>query len=315
MDSLKLSAPTLQWLADGGHLTVSPGSPLNALVRGPKRGDEERRAAVERELTANGIAFGAPSTAAQADALKEGLGILAQPEALVRIMAMLPEQPVAAFGVMVRGNRACRFTVDGDTVGVTPAWDMDAMASSLAEELKYEGPLAKQEALFWPSAIKLLSYLWQDSQDPTKALSRKDALSRMAGAGSPDDLQKTLDELLRTGFLEAQADDVRIPERLQPWLKLAWSGHAFQVEYLPLEAGASLEKALETTGDLMVFLGPPGQRVLNFPIVGEGVAQRTEGGKPVEDKLLRFCTLPQEAMQQALRILLRLEKTPSPAAA
>lgn len=307
MDSLKLSAASLQWLATGGHVAVGPASPLGALVSGSKSSPEERRASVERELTANGISFDAASPSPEADDFKEALGILGQPEALVRIRAMVPEQPVVTFGTMVRGGRACRFTVDGDTIGVTPAWDIGAMAEALAKELTYEGPLAKQEVLFWPSAIKLLSFLWQGSQDPEKPLPRAEALRQMASAGTDEQLQKTLDELIRTGFLEVKGDELMIPERHRPWLRLAWSGHAFQVEYVSLEGGSSLEQALESTGDLLIFLGPPGQRILNLPIIGDGVAQRTDGGKPVEQKLLRLCTPPADAMRQVLRILLRIE--------
>ena len=311
MDPLNISVASLKWLTEAGHLTVSEASPFFAPLRASKHSPEQRQQAAKSELLAKGVSFDAGASP-EGESYKESLAILAQPDGLLRLHVMLPELPVQSLGVMVRGGRGTRFTIDGETCGVSPAADLDDVAEAFAKDLTYEGPLAKQEVLFWPSALRLLSVLWQDSVDPAKVLSRKDVLTKMTGAASPEELEKILEDLVRTGFLEAKGDELRIPEGLQPWLGLAWSGHGFQVEYVPLKPGTSLEMALETTGAALVFLGPPGQRILNLPITGAGVAQRTQGGKPVEDKIVRLCTPAGEAMLKAFRVLLRLE---APAAA
>jgi hypothetical protein len=288
MDSLKLTAPALRALAQGNGLAVSPASPLGAA-----RAD------------------GGAATAPLAPELKEALAILAQPEALARLKVMVPgetEQGVVA--TLVRKGRATRLTLDGDTVEVTPAAGLDDVAASIAREVEHKGALAGQEVFLWPSAIKLMSLLWQDTQDPQQPIKRSDALERLKAGGPPEEIEKALSELVRVGLLQAQGEELRVSPPLQPWLSLVWSGHALQVEYLPLDPGTAFEKAVLEQGDRVLFLGPPGERILSIQVTGEALAQRTQGGNPVEDALVRLAAPRVELIEKALGLLFRLQPQP-----
>jgi hypothetical protein len=292
MDSLKLSASALRALAQARGITVNASSPIG---RGP--------------------GAGAPPDVALPPELQEGLQILAQPEAMVRLKVMVPGEPeVAALGAVVRGDRAARFTIDGDTVEVTPAASLEAIASAVAHDVVHQGPLAGQETFLWPSTLKIMSLLWQDTQDPAQPVARADALARLKAGGPPEEVAKALDELVRAGLLQARGEQLHINPPLQPWLALVWSGHALHVEYLPLPADVPFEKAAQAQGEHVLFVGPPGQRILSIQVTGEALAQRTQGGAPVEDALVRLSAPREELIEKALGLLFRMRAQPAPVA-
>ena len=88
-------------------------------------------------------------------------------------------------------------------------------------------------------------------------------------------------------------------------------GAYLQIEYVPLAAGTSLEKALESRGQSLLFMGPPGQRVINLHLTGEALKQVAQGGPPIEDKAIRLIAPAKEQVTTAVRALLRLEPAPA----
>jgi hypothetical protein len=215
----------------------------------------------------------------------------------------------ATVGVVVRDGRAVRFTLDGPTVELSPAVDLDDLVTSLAQEAVYNGPLAGQEAYFWPSALKMLSLLWQDVQDPAQPVSRAAAVKRLVAAASAPDVEKAVNELVRVGLVRAQGDTLRLDPSVQPWLALVWSGHVLQIEHLPL-SGRTFAEVVQGTGELLLFVGPPGQRVVSLRLTGDAMLKHVQGGTPTEDAIVRLFAPPPDRLRTALAVVLKLQAAP-----
>ena len=288
MEPLKTTVAALHALAAARGLEIAGTSPLAAL-----RG-----------------AVGPAAPAALPDELEESLYIAVAPDALVRIRITAPgTAEEATIGVLVRDERSVRFTIDGSVVELSPPADLEELADSLAEDAAYAGPLAGQEAYFWPSALKLLSVLWQESQDPSQPIARTPAVQRLGVAGGAADVEKAVGELVRVGLVKAEGDTLRLDPTVQPWLALVWSGHAMQVERLPLAAGASFEEAVQGTGDILLFLGPSGQRIVSLRLTGEAMREHAQG-EPSEEAIVRLLAPPPAMLRSALGLVLKLQPAP-----
>lgn len=290
MDSLKGSLASLHELAAARGVTVARVSPLAS----PGTGDG-----------------GPAAPAALPDELEEALYIAAEPEALVRIQVVVPgAADVATVGMLVREGRTVRFTIDGGVAELTPPADLEDLAGSLAGEAAYTGPLAGHEAYFWPSALKLLSILWQDTQDPARPVSRAAAVRSLSAAGSAAEVEKAIGEMVRVGLVRAEGDSLHLDSTVQPWLALVWSGHVLQIEYLPLPAGTAFEEAARGTGDVLLFVGPPGQRIVSLRLTGDAMREHAQGGAPTEDAIVRLFAPPAEMLRGALGVVLKLQPAP-----
>jgi hypothetical protein len=290
MDPLKTTAAVLYELAAARGLAIAASSPLSAADR-------------------RGQGPGAPASVP--DEIEEALYIAAEPEALVRVRVLVPgaTEP-ATIGAVVRDGRCARFTIDGAAVELSPAIDLEELAASLAADAAYAGPLAGQEAYFWPSALKMLSLLWQESQDPTQPISRAATVKRLSSAGPAAEAEKAIDEMVRVGLVRAEGDILRLDPTVQPWLALVWSGHVLQIEHLPL-AGRSFAEAVDGTGELLLFLGPPGQRIVSLRLTGEAMRKHVQGGAPPnEDALVRLFAPPPDRLRTVLAVVLKLQAAP-----
>ena len=284
MASTMLTASSLRELLASGRLPAAPGSPLPVAGRGSDAG---------------------PATAPPA-ALEPALHVLAAPEALLRLRTVVPGEAVVATPVALRGGQAVPFVLrEGGGIEVFPGSDAASLSESLAREVTYAGPLAKQQVVIWPTVLKVLMIVWGEKRDASAPVSRQEALAQLSSGGTPEEVERTIREVVRTGFAQESGNELRIAERYVPWLALAWSGHAFQIEYVPLPAGVNFEAALAADGERLVFVGPPGRRVFNDELTGQALAQATAGGKPSEDRLIRLSTPPYEALLRLVRLLLR----------
>jgi hypothetical protein len=289
MDPLKTSAAVLYELAAARGLEIAPGSPLTAADRRPQ-------------------GQGAPSNVP--DELEEALYVAAEPEALVRVRIVVPgAADPATVGIVVREGRCVRFTIDGAAVELSPAGDLEELTASLAAEAAYAGPLAGQEAYFWPSALKMLSLLWQESQDPAQPISRVATVKRLSSAGPAAEAEKAIAEMVRVGLVRAEGDVLRLDPTVQPWLALVWSGHVLQIEHLPL-AGRVFAEAVDGTGELLLFLGPPGQRIVSLRLTGDAMRKHVQGGAPTEDALVRLFAPPADRLRTVLAVVLKLQAAP-----
>jgi hypothetical protein len=82
------------------------------------------------------------------------------------------------------------------------------------------------------------------------------------------------------------------------------------VEYLALPPDVPFEKSAQAQGEHVLFVGPPGQRILSIQVTGEALAQRTQGGVPVEDALVRLSAPREELLEKALGLLFRTQPAP-----
>ena len=291
-ESIRLSVGAVRSLIESGQAAPSAASPLSALLRQAE-------------------AAGAAPTASGAPALDgphaEALAIVAQPEALVKLLATDGSPEQKALSVAVKEGRAAAFSLEEDGLTLAPAGDLETLAASLLNGLAYAGPLAGAEVLLWPSVIRTLTALWAEKGGVAEPLSRARTIEWLAG---PDlgahEAEVLLEQSIASGALEADGDQLRIPPALQPWLALVWSGHSAQIEYLPLDPETPLESALEAAGDHVLFVGPPGQRVVNEAITGDALKKRLGGAEPPEDTLIRLWTPTGDAVRDLVRSVLRL---------
>ena len=87
--------------------------------------------------------------------------------------------------------------------------------------------------------------------------------------------------MVRVGLVRAEGDVLRLDPTVQPWLALVWSGHVLQIEHLPL-AGRAFAEAVDETGELLLFLGPPGQRIVSLRLTGEAMRRHVQGGATLQ---------------------------------
>ena len=295
-ESVRLSIGAVQSLVQSGRVTPSAASPLSALLR---------------QAEASGRPPGEGEAPSLEGPLAEALVILAQPQALVKLLATDGSPDQKAMSVAVRDGRATAFSLEEDGLTLAPAGDLEALAASLPAGLTYAGPLAGSEVFLWPSVITTLTALWAEKGDVTAPLDRAETIAWLSGPElTAREAEMLLEESIASGAIEAAGDELRIPAALQPWLALVWSGHSAQIEYLPLDPDTPLETALDGgEGDHVLFVGPPGQRVVNEAVRGEALAKRLGGAEPPEDTLVRLWTPTPDAVLDLVRGVLRLPVT------
>jgi hypothetical protein len=183
------------------------------------------------------------------------------------------------------------------------------VADSLAEDASHQGPLTGQQILLWPAALKVLSLVFGRDQDASATVARDEAERRLAGEGRPPDkVRAALDELVKGGVLIAAGDGLQIVPTYRPFLDRAFSGRALQIEYLPMVGAPSLDAALAQTGARLLFVGPPGDRVLDEPVTGAALRKWLQGAKPSEESAVRLAAPPPDLVRKIVRILLGLEQ-------
>lgn len=306
---LTLSGPAAAGAAD--KLSATAASPLRMRpAKARPAPPAEQAAALQRELAQRGLTLNGGASSAEAQPYREGLAVLAQPQALVRVRIAEPGQEPGDVALLVREGKAAAFLVQGESVLVGPARDLSAVAESLASDAAHQGPLTGQQILVWPSALKVLSLVWGRDQDASASIARAEAERRLAGEGRPPEKVKaTLDEMAKAGILvPAGGDALQIVPEYRPFLDRVWSGRALQVEYLPLEGAPSFEAALGVTGPHLLFMGPPGDRILNEQVTGDALRRWLKGATPTEDKAIRLAAPPPDLVGRVVRVLLGLEK-------
>jgi hypothetical protein len=239
---------------------------------------------------------------------------LAQPESLVRVRVAEPGQAPSDVAVLVKGRVAAPFLFDDGTLLVGPARPLEALADSLAQQARHDGPLSGQQILVWPATLKVLTLVWGRDQDASKAIDRAEAERRLGGDDrSAATVKKAIDELVAGGVLVYSGDALSIIEAWRPFLDRVWSGYALQMEALGVQGAPSLEAVLVENGPRLVFVGPAGDRLLNDPVSGDALARWLGSAPPSEPKAIRLAAPPADVLAKLVRLLVGIE--PPPAAA
>jgi hypothetical protein len=289
-ETITLGADAVKRLLAAGSVSPAAVSPLSNVLR------------------AGASAPAAPSDEDLA-AFRESLAIAAQPEAYVRILVLTPgQEDEQVIGLLVREGKGVSFSLGDDQLHLGRAQALEALVASLTPALTHQGPLAGNEAWLWPSVLQLLTGLWQEDPDPSRALSRSDVVSKLTTPDFPQaEAEKFVQGVLGSGAVRLEGDALTIEPGLRPWLALLWSGHAAQVEYVPLSPDASLEQAVEGPREHLLFVGPTPQRVRNEVVSGEALTARLGGRKPREASMVHLQAPPADGVAKALRALLRIE--------
>lgn len=299
---LVLSPPAAAHVAAG--LQATAVSPLRVRAEAPSV------EAAERALAAKAVRLDGPP--APGEPYRQALDVVAQPESLVRVRVAEPGQEPSDIAVLVKGGVAAPFLFDDGTLLVGPARPLEALASSLAEQARHEGPLAGQQILVWPATLNVLTLVWGRDQDASKSIARAEAERRLAGEGrSAETVARAIDELVAGGVLLASGDALQIVEAYRPFLDRVWSGHALQVESLPVEGAPSLEAALQQTGPRLLFAGAAGDRILSDPVTGDALARWLEGAPASEPRAIRLAAPPADVLTKLVRLLVGLERPPA----
>jgi len=285
------------------RLTAAPVSPLR--VRAEASADE---GAAARALQTKGVALDA-APGGEAAPYRLALDVLAQPESLLRLRVAEPGQEPSDLALLLKAGQAAPFFFDAGTLFVGPARPLDALAESLARQARHEGPLTGQQILLWPATLRALTLVFGVDQDASRRVERAEAERRLAGEGrSPETIAKALDELVAGGVLIATGGGLEIVEAYRPFLDRVWSGHALQMELLPVAGAPSLEGVLVETGARLLFVGPDGDRILNDPVTGEALTRWLNGARPSEPKAIRLAAPPPDVRSKLIRLLVGLER-------
>jgi hypothetical protein len=283
---ITLGASAVERLTRGG-VSAAPVSPLSTVLRG-------------------GAVAAAPSDEDLA-AFRESIAIVAQPEAYVRILILRPgEEDEQVIGLLVRQGQGVSFSLGDDLLHLGRAQPLERWARW--HPRRDQGPLAGNDVWLWPSVLQLLTGLWQDNPDPARTLSRSEIVAKLTTPDYPQaDAEKFVEGVVGSGAVRLEGDTLSIDPALRPWLAALWSGHAAQVEYVPLAPDASLEQAIDGPRTHLLFMGQTPQRVRNEAVTGEALVAHLGGRKPREESMLHLQAQPVDDVAKALRQLLKVQ--------
>jgi hypothetical protein len=240
-------------------------------------------------------------------AFAASLAIAAQPEAYVRILILAPDQDEEIVGVLAKGGRGVSFSLGEGSIGIGQAQPLSDLVASLVPGL-VSPALVGNDLWLDPSMVQLLTGLWQEELDPARALSRAAVIERLK---TPEFSQEQAEAFVKNAVgsraVKQDGDQLTIEPALRPWLSALWSGHAVQVEWVPLPPEAPLEEAIEGPREHLLFVGRAGQRVLNESVTGDALVAHLRGRKPREESMLHLSAPPADEIAKRLRALLRIE--------
>lgn len=288
---ITLDAAVVKRLAAQGAESPTAVSPLANVLRG---GAAQADAPSDEDLAA----------------FREEVAIVSRPEAYVRILILSPDsEDEEVIGLLARQGQAVSFSMGEDVLHIGRAQPLEDVVASLAPTLTHEGPLAGNDVWLWPSVVQMLTALWQDDPDPSRTLPRADVIAKLTTPEfSKAEAEKFVQGVIGSGAVKADDDVLRIEPGLRPWLALLWSGHAAQVEYVPLPEEAPLEEAIEGPRQHLLFMGPSPQRVRNDVVAGEELQAHLGGRKGREASMLHLSAPPVDEVAKALRSLLKIEQ-------
>lgn len=289
------------------RLKATPVSPLRVRTELPASAD-----AAASALAAKGVSLDATPEGAGAP-YRAALDVLAQPESLVRVRVAEPGQEPSDIALLVKAGVAAPFLFDAGTLLVGPARPLPALADSLAEAARHEGPLVGQQILLWPATLTVLTLVWGRDQDASQRVERAEAERRLAGESrTQETIASALDQLVAGGVLVASGGSLEIVEAYRPFLDRVWSGYALQMESLQLAGAPSLEGALVQMGPRLLFMGRAGDRILNDPVTGEALRRWLDGARPSEEKAIRLAVPAPDVLSKLVRLLVGLEPPTAP---
>ncbi|HEX6738601.1 MAG TPA: hypothetical protein VF310_10030 [Vicinamibacteria bacterium] len=307
MKTLRLSLAAAEWLVADSGLEFEPVSPL-ASVQG-RSSAEARAAAARAELHAVGITFdhGGPAAAPAVVPFCEALALLAHPRARLQVVTQAAGKPPIKLTLFARDGQACAFVSDKDSFQIGPRRALDATFAAIQDQVRAPRELEGKQILFWPSVIGILVKLWPgNGQDLDQSVSREQALERLGlPAEAKEKGASVVAELADKGLLAHQDGGLAVPLGFRPWLQAALSGHLVQLDVLALDGAAALEQAEARTARLL-FVGPPGARVLSQTLAGEELAAVLKGGAPNEPRAIHLSALPPARLGELLRAHLGL---------
>ena len=288
-DAISLGRDAIQRLVEAGRIIPLEVSPMATAMRS--------------------VADGGPSPdEAALAAFHDSIEIAARPDALIRLLIMVPDQEdEGVIGLVVRAGRAASFTLTDDSLQLGRAEALEVVVASLVPSLVHEGPLADTEVWLWPSVVQVVTGLWQDLPDPARTLSRAAVIEQLV---TPEftraEAEQFMHGIVGTGAVAVTGDQVEIEPALRPWLRVLWSASAVQVEYIPLPPGARLEQAVDGPSEHLLFVGPPGQRLHDEVVSGEALQRQLAGDEARETSMLHLSAPTAAQIADALRRLVRI---------
>jgi hypothetical protein len=288
---ITLGAAAIKRLSAQGSESPTAVSPLANVLRGA--GGADAAVPSDEELAA----------------FQEEVAIVTRPEAYVRILVLAPDsEDEQVIGLLAREGKGVSFSLGDDLLHLGRAQPLEAVVASLAPTLTHEGPLAGNDVWLWPSVVQMLTALWQENPDPSRSLVRADVIARLTTPEfSRAEAEKFVQGVVGSGAVKANDDVLSIQSGLRPWLALLWSGHAAQVEYVPLPAEVPLEEAIDGPRQHLLFMGPTPQRIRNDVIAGDELQAHLGGRKGREASMLHLSAPPVDEVANALRALLKVE--------
>ncbi|MEM7480564.1 MAG: hypothetical protein AAF481_05280 [Acidobacteriota bacterium] len=257
--SLPLAA--IDWLGEHGFLQPEPRSPLAFWRELGRRSGQTARHAAGVDLVRRGFvrADWSPEVRRRrllsSGPLGEALAVLERPEVRLRVGVGRPDGPAQIAELYIAGERATLGVLEGDVLQIGPAFTVEALIDSLADELATRG--APESFVLWPMLYRLTTALWSNGEGGAGEVLSPDVLRAQAtSAEAADELSA---QMLDAGVVEGDiASGLRLTQAYRRWLAPMWSGSVFELERREIERQPD-EDATERS---CLFVGPPGQRIL-----------------------------------------------------
>ncbi|MBI3473936.1 MAG: hypothetical protein HY013_21480 [Candidatus Solibacter usitatus] len=310
-EPIRLSIAALEWLAEGGHLPLTPASPLAFLLGAARQTAAEEQAAAGRDLHSRGIRFGVTGRPAGQDPsgslFRNAIEIVAAPEAVLRISIAAPPQPAVLLQLFLGKGRAALAFSGHDSLHVGAAMPVESLAAALTRKLEGAPPSPDLEEIrMWPSQVKVCSLVWSGSPDQSagRPVSRTKAVAALEQGGvSASAAGEVLSGLCEAGIVEERKGLVSLQHPYEHWMPLIWSGHLFQLERIAFgDSPAPVPR--------MLFTGPPGSRALSQDLTGDELREElaAEGDlvESAEESLLVLTHLDRDILADAVRGILNL---------
>ncbi len=274
-EPLPLSLAALEWLQEAGHLCVGPASPLRSVLRPECRTSAEERSSAREALVQRGIVSSKRkqkngfSSSPRALAFSNSMRILERPECRVRLSILAPGERSTVIPLFLAGENAVFGFFSPLLFHVCKPVSISELRASIVRHLERDRAQGGSQRLaIHPNQIRLSSLIWPAAkQRSTDAVRREVAVGALQRAGlSTQAALKAISGLVQNHFAEESDSAIKLRRPYRAAMDLIWSGHLFCIEREPLqEAGAGGASKPKDSGTRLLFVGPPGRRVLCRP--------------------------------------------------
>lgn len=263
----------LEWLNDNGYINPSDESPFAFLRQEASRTSRAQRTRAAASLFASGDLLcrrrtrGGRGVVTAGGVLERSLAILERPQARLRFGISESGQLPTMREFYLCGNHLVSSFSDGETAFVgEPARLEDVLACLVRHLASPDLPAQMEMICMMPQLYELVTVLWKQQGKPlAESLSRAE-VARLLPDGDRRAAGELLASMTEAGVLRPGDRGHTLSPAYQHWLGLAWSDSVFEIERGEPDGDGWGRREQ----DRLLFVGPPGQRVLCEDVALDG---------------------------------------------